>query len=202
VRHAISSRKGRRRHRLQPRRGTFIAAALGEAGATVYVTGRSTRRGKHTDAMPRRRGLIVSTVAWDRDVYIGGLYDVSKHVIVGMIWGLAKELRRHRIAALAVAPGFMRTERVLAAGRTDESGWKKIPGLRKTESPEYVGRVVAALVRDPNVLRRTGRTFRAGDLARSYGVTDVDGRRVPPFSVPKSFEKPMEDWESPPRARN
>jgi NAD(P)-dependent dehydrogenase (short-subunit alcohol dehydrogenase family) len=277
--------------------GRGIAAALGEAGATVYVTGRSTRRGRRTNAMPgtiedsaeevthrggrgiavrcdhtidrevaalfrrvrreqgcldllvnnawggyespgltpawfwktpierqwqrmfvagvrahmlaayyaiplmlpRRRGLIVSTVAWDRDLYIGSLYDVSKHAIVRMIWGLAKELRPHRIAAVSVAPGFVRTERVLERLGTDEAGWRKIPALRKTESPEYVGRAIVALAADPRVLRRSGRVFRVGDLARQYGFTDVDGRRIPPFSIPKSFEKLMEDWEKPRR---
>jgi NAD(P)-dependent dehydrogenase (short-subunit alcohol dehydrogenase family) len=151
--------------------------------------------------LPRRRGLIVSTVAWNRDLYLGSLYDVSKHAIVRMIWGLAKELRRHRIAAVAVAPGFMRTERVLKRLGTDEAGWRNVPALRRTESPEYVGRAVVALASDPRVLRRSGKVFRVGDLARAYGFTDVDGRRVPPFSIPKSFERLLEEWERPARGR-
>jgi len=145
--------------------------------------------------LPHRRGLIVSTVAWDHDKYIGSFYDVAKHAIVRMIFGLGRELRKHNIAAIAVAPGFMRTERVLAAFKINEQQWKKIPGLKQTETPEYTGRAVAALAADPKVVRKSGKAFRVGELAREYGFTDVDGRRVPPFTVPKSFEKFLEDYE-------
>ena len=62
----------------------------------------------------RAPGLIVSTVAWDHDKYIGSFYDVAKHSIVRLLWGLAMELRQHRIATVALAPGFMRTERVMS----------------------------------------------------------------------------------------
>ncbi|MBI3694303.1 MAG: SDR family oxidoreductase, partial [Acidobacteria bacterium] len=145
--------------------------------------------------LPRRQGLIVSTVAWEHNKYIGSFYDVAKHAIVRMIYGLARELKKHHVAAIALAPGFMRTERVLRACRTDEEHWRSVPHLNKTESPEYSGRAVAMLAADPKVLRRSGRAYRAGELAREYGFPDVDGRRVPPFTVPKSFEQMMEDWE-------
>jgi hypothetical protein len=59
-----------------------------------------------------------------------------------------------------------------------------VPALAGTESPRYVGRAVVALATDPNVLAKTDRVFRVGDLAAEYGVTDVDGRRIPPFEVP------------------
>ncbi len=141
-----------------------------------------------TPGLPRRRGLIVSTVAWDHDKYLGSFYDIAKHAIVRMIYGLAIELRPHKIAAVAVAPGFMRTERVLRAFKAEEQNWKKFPGMKRTETPEYLGRAVAALAADPRVLRKSGRAFHAGELAREYGFTDVDGRRVPPFRVPPFLE--------------
>jgi NAD(P)-dependent dehydrogenase (short-subunit alcohol dehydrogenase family) len=132
-------------------------------------------------------GLIVSTVAWDRDKYIGNFYDVSKHAIVRLLWGLAMELREHRIATITLAPGFMRTERVLShASGTD---WKKIPWLKQSESPEYLGRAVAALAGDRQVMRKSGKAFHAGELAREYGFTDIDGRRVPPFRIREPFVK-------------
>lgn len=144
--------------------------------------------------LPRRRGLIISTVAWDHDKYlnrpnhpnwgVGAFYDIAKHAIVRMIYGLGIELRPYKIAAVTVAPGFMRTERVLHFFKANERNWKKFPGLKRTETPEYVGRAVAALAADPRVLRKSGRAFHAGELARAYGFTDVDGRRVPPFTVP------------------
>jgi len=131
-------------------------------------------------------GLIVSTVAWDRGKYIGHFYDLAKHSIVRLLWGLATELRQHHIATVALAPGFMRTERVMshAQGETD---WKKIPWLKKSESPEYLGRAVAALAGDPRLMRRSGKAFHVGELAREYGFTDTDGRRVPPFRMRGSF---------------
>ncbi len=145
--------------------------------------------------LPQRQGLIVSTVAWDHDKYIGSFYDVAKHAIVRMIYGLALELRKHNIAAIAVAPGFMRTERVLKAYKTDEQHWQTIPALKQTETPEYVGRAIVMLAADPEVMRKSGRAFRAGELAPEYGFTDADRRRVPPFTVPKSFEKLLENYE-------
>jgi NAD(P)-dependent dehydrogenase (short-subunit alcohol dehydrogenase family) len=78
---------------------------------------------------PHVPGLIISTVAWDRDKYIGNFYDVAKHSIVRLLWGLAMELRRYHIAAIALAPGFMRTERVTSHAN-GESDWKKIPWLQ------------------------------------------------------------------------
>ena len=139
-------------------------------------------------------GLIVSTIAWDHDKYLGSFYDLAKHATVRMLWGLAIELREHRIATVALAPGFMRTERVMshAQGETD---WKKIPWLKKSESPEYLGRAVAALTADRRVMRRSGNAFHVGELAREYGFTDVDGRRVPPFIIREPFLKMMKKFE-------
>jgi NAD(P)-dependent dehydrogenase (short-subunit alcohol dehydrogenase family) len=134
--------------------------------------------------LPQKHGLIVSTIAWDHDKYISNFYDVAKHAIVRMTYGMAIELRRHGVAAVALAPGFMRTERVLAAFGATEANWREFPGLAPTETPEYTGRAVVALAADPDVMRKSGRAFRAGELAPEYGFTDVDGRQVPPFDVP------------------
>jgi NAD(P)-dependent dehydrogenase (short-subunit alcohol dehydrogenase family) len=139
--------------------------------------------------------LIVSTVAWDHDKYIGNFYDVAKHSIVRLLWGLAKELRRHRIATVALAPGFMRTERVMshANGETD---WKKIPWLENSESPEYLGRAVAALAGDARLMRKSGRAFHVGELALEYGFTDSDGRQVPPFVIREPFVDMVKKFEA------
>lgn len=137
--------------------------------------------------------LIVSTVAWDHDKYIGSFYDLAKHGIVRMLWGLARELRRYNIATVALAPGFMRTERVLAAYKTDPAHWQSVPALAKTETPEYAGRAIAQLAADPKIMQKSGRAFRVGELARAYRFTDVDARRVPPWEVPVGFEEFLED---------
>lgn len=257
--------------------GRAIAAVLGEAGATVYVTGRSTRAGGTTEGLPgtieeaaaevtarggegiavrvdhvddgqvrglfervaaeqgrvdllvnnvwggyegyfdadfdgpfwrqpagrwdgmftagvrahftasaavaplmveRGSGLIVSTVAWAFGEYMGNvLYDVSKAAIIRMMHGMASDLRSFGVAALAVAPGFMRTERVLAAHASHPFD------LSGTESPEYLGRAISALAADPDVIERSGGMYTAGELAREYGFTDVDGTQPEPFRI-------------------
>ena len=67
--------------------------------------------------------------------------------------------------------------------QTDEAHWQERPALARTESPRYVGRAVVALAADAQVMQRTGRVLRVGDLAREYGFTDVDGRQVPAFEL-------------------
>jgi len=131
--------------------------------------------------LAQRHGLIINITVWDRDKYLGNLfYDVAKGAINRMTFGMARELRPHNIAVLAVAPGFIRTERV--AGAFEAAGNKDY--LNFTESPEYVGRAVVAVASDPNVLDKSGRVLAVGDLAEEYGFTDVDGRRIPAFKIP------------------
>jgi len=123
------------------------------------------------------RGLIVSTIAWTFGKPMSGYYGVSKAAVVRFMEELAHELRPWGIAACAVAPGFMRTERVMQV--LGESS----PVLDETESPEYVGRGIAALAADPERMERSGQVLAAGDLARVYGFTDVDGRQPPRFEI-------------------
>jgi NAD(P)-dependent dehydrogenase (short-subunit alcohol dehydrogenase family) len=111
--------------------------------------------------LSNRRGLIVHTTAWDRDKYLGNLfYDVAKSAVNRMAFGMARELQSHQVAVVALAPGFVRTERVLAAfaaaGRLPDN----------LESPEYTGRAVVALAADANVMAKTGRVLTVGELAR------------------------------------
>jgi NAD(P)-dependent dehydrogenase (short-subunit alcohol dehydrogenase family) len=134
----------------------------------------------------RRAGLIVTVTFWDRDRYTGHFYyDLAKAAMTRLAFGLAQDLRPHHVASVAVAPGWMRTEFVLAGHRTDEEHWRQVPALAATESPRYVGRAVVALASDPAIMTRTGKVFRVGDLAVEYGFTDVDGRRVPAFELPE-----------------
>lgn len=137
-------------------------------------------------AMVRRgRGLIVTTTFWDRHRYMAGnlFYDLAKSAMTRLAFGMAQELRPHGVASVALSPGWMRTEFVLAGHRTDEAHWRERPELARTESTRYIGRAVVALAGDANVLARSGQALRVGDLAREYGFTDVDGRRVPPFEM-------------------
>lgn len=133
----------------------------------------------------QKRGLIVTTTFWDRDRYLAGnlMYDLAKASMNRLARGMAEELREHGVASVAVSPGWMRTEFVLAAHAATESTWRDKPELAKTESPRYLGRAVVALAADPGVRSKSGETLRVGDLAREYGFTDVDGRQVAPFEI-------------------
>jgi NAD(P)-dependent dehydrogenase (short-subunit alcohol dehydrogenase family) len=135
--------------------------------------------------VPQRHGLIVSTTANLRALpYLKNLfYDLSKNAVSHMVWAMAQELREHGVAAVAVAPGFMRTERIVEAfrraGAIDAlSG----PGGPK-ETPAYLGRAIVALAQDARVLEKSGELFDVGALAREYGFTDVDGSQPAPFRI-------------------
>jgi hypothetical protein len=157
-------------------RPAWRADAMWSAGVRAQMT---AARLAAQLMLARRAGLIVSTVAWAYDRSLGCLpYDVAKAAVVRMVFGMAEELRPHGVGAMAVAPGFMRTERVMAehAARPFD--------LSPTETPAFVARAVAALAEDADVLARSGGCFTAGDLAREYGFTDVDVRRPPGFRLP------------------
>jgi NAD(P)-dependent dehydrogenase (short-subunit alcohol dehydrogenase family) len=136
--------------------------------------------------LPQRRGLIVSTTA-NLEVlpYLRNLfYDLAKHAVGRLVWAMAHELRDHGVAALAVAPGFMRTERVVEAfrraGALDAINGPGGP----TETTAYLGRAIVALASDPEVMKRSGQLMEVGALAREYGFTDIDGTQPPPFRIP------------------
>jgi len=131
------------------------------------------------------RGLIVTTTFWDRDHYMQGnlFYDLAKASMTRLAFGMAQELKPHGVASVAVSPGWMRTEFVLAGHQASEHSWQERPALARTESPRYLGRAVVALASDGDVMQRSGQVLRVGDLAREYGFTDIDGRVVPPFEL-------------------
>ena len=130
-------------------------------------------------------GLIVTTTFWDRDRYLRGnmFYDLAKAAMNRLAFALAEELRPHGVASVALSPGWMRTEFVLAGHTTDEAHREERAALARTESPRYLGRAVAALAADGGVLRKTGRVLLVAELAREYGFTDVDGRQPGPFTI-------------------
>ncbi|MDQ0074078.1 NAD(P)-dependent dehydrogenase (short-subunit alcohol dehydrogenase family) [Variovorax boronicumulans] len=133
----------------------------------------------------QKRGLIVTTTFWDRGHYMKGnlFYDLAKASMTRLAFGMAQELKPHGVASVAVSPGWMRTEFVLAGHKTDEAHWQERPALAGTESPRYLGRAVAALAGDPQVMEKTGEVLRVADLARAYGFTDIDGRQVKAFEM-------------------
>jgi NAD(P)-dependent dehydrogenase (short-subunit alcohol dehydrogenase family) len=136
--------------------------------------------------LPQRRGLIVSTTAnlaalpYLRNVF----YDLSKYAVARLVWAMAQELREHDVSSVAVAPGFMRTERVAEAfRRAGAAEALNGPGGPK-ETPVYLGRAIVALAADPRVHEKSGQVLEVGTLAREYGFTDVDGSQPAPFRLP------------------
>jgi NAD(P)-dependent dehydrogenase (short-subunit alcohol dehydrogenase family) len=123
--------------------------------------------------LAKRPGLIVHTIAWAFGAYLGNvLYDTAKAATARMAFGLAQELRPHGVAAVALAPGH----------------------LGVSETPQYLGRAVAALAGDPQVMAKSGQLLTVGELAREYGFTDVDGTQPEPFQI--SEHKPEEHGPS------
>jgi NAD(P)-dependent dehydrogenase (short-subunit alcohol dehydrogenase family) len=123
--------------------------------------------------------LVACTIAWARDAYLGAsIYDAAKACIARFAFAMAHDLRERRVTAVAIAPGFMRTERVLAAHEDEPFD------LSVTESPEYLGRAIAHLAADPAHFEHSGELLTAGDLARVYGFTDVDGSQPETFTIP------------------
>ena len=106
-------------------------------------------------------------------------YDLAKTSVIRMAWAQAQELRSHGGTAVAVTPGWLRSEMMLDAYGVAEANWRdaiaKQPHFAITETPRYVGRAIAALAADPERARWTGQSLSSGQLAKLYGFTDLDG---------------------------
>lgn len=257
--------------------GRGIAVALGEAGATVYVTGRSTRAGRsdmgrpetieetaelvtarggagipvrvdHTDEqqvralfeqvrqeqdgrldvlvndvwggdglaewgtpfwehslangllmqqravhshiitshcaaqlmVARRQGLIIEITDGDDYQYRGTLfYSLAKVSAIHLAAAMAADLRRHNVTAVALTPGFLRSEAMLDHFGVTAANWRdavrKDPHFIASETPAYIGRAVVALASDPQVQEKTGQALSTWGLSEVYGLTDADG---------------------------
>jgi NAD(P)-dependent dehydrogenase (short-subunit alcohol dehydrogenase family) len=130
----------------------------------------------------RRRGLIVEVT--ESDTLGGGgnpLSQSAKLALKALALNMAGELRTHGVAAVAITPGYLRSESMLQHYGVTEANWrdggKKDSNFLESESPLFVGRAVAALATDPRVLERTGQLLSSWDLGREYRFTDYDGRR-------------------------
>jgi NAD(P)-dependent dehydrogenase (short-subunit alcohol dehydrogenase family) len=124
----------------------------------------------------RRRGLIVNISFWAAQKHIGNVaYGVSKAATDKLTADMSIELREYNVAAVSLYPGLVRTEKVMEA-----AAWLD---LSNSESPQFIGRAVAALADDPNVLEKTGRVLIAASLAQEYGFTDTDGKQPRPLTL-------------------
>ena len=132
--------------------------------------------------LERKRGLFVEITDGDGLEYRGNLfYDLAKVSVIRLAVAMDKELRPHGITALALTPGFLRSEAMLDGFGVTEANWqegaKQDPHFIASETPFFVGRAVAALAADPEVGRLAGTVQSSWGLSEVYGYRDVDGRQ-------------------------
>jgi NAD(P)-dependent dehydrogenase (short-subunit alcohol dehydrogenase family) len=107
-------------------------------------------------------------------------YDLAKAAVNRLAFSQGHELAPHQATAVAITPGWLRSEMMLEAYQVTEDTWrtaKAPPGFAVSESPRYVGRAIAALAADPDRHRWNQRSVTSGQLAAEYGFTDLDGTR-------------------------
>jgi NAD(P)-dependent dehydrogenase (short-subunit alcohol dehydrogenase family) len=166
---------------------------------------------KHSNTK-HRGGLIVEITDGDSFGYRGNLfYDLVKISVIRLAMIMAYELRKTQITALAVTPGFLRSEAMLDNFGVKEENWrdagKTDPNFLHSESPLYVGRALAALAADPDIKKKSGQVLSSWDLSDEYGFTDADGSRphwgrhfAETYGTPiKKFDAALYSnfWESP-----
>lgn len=129
-------------------------------------------------------GLVVEmtdgTAEYNEKNYRNSLfYDLAKWSVIRLAWSQARELAPHRCTAVALTPGWLRSEMMLDHFGVEERNWRdattREPHFAISETPRYVGRAVAHLASDPEVARFNGRSLSSGGLAKEYGFTDLDG---------------------------
>jgi NAD(P)-dependent dehydrogenase (short-subunit alcohol dehydrogenase family) len=133
----------------------------------------------------RTPGGLVVEVTDGTDEYnaanyrVSFFYDLAKATVNRMAFALAHELRPYNATAVSLTPGWLRSEAMLEAYGVTESNWRdateKAPHFAISESPAFIGRAVVALVQDPDVARWNGKSLSSGQLAKTYGFTDLDG---------------------------
>jgi NAD(P)-dependent dehydrogenase (short-subunit alcohol dehydrogenase family) len=122
------------------------------------------------------RGLIVNISHWAAQKHLGNVaYGVSKAATDKMTAHMAAELQPHGVTVVSLYPGMVRTEKVMAS-----AAWLD---LSNSESPEFIGRAIAALASDPDVIRHTGKILVAAAVALDCGFTDIDGKSPRPLTL-------------------
>ncbi|OKI51471.1 SDR family oxidoreductase [Streptomyces sp. MJM1172] len=131
-------------------------------------------------------GLVVEmtdgTAEYNTSRYrVSFFYDIAKSAVLRMAFALGHELGPRGATAVALTPGWLRSEMMLDAFGVSEANWRdaleRVPHFGISETPAYVGRAVAALAADPDVSRWNGQSLSSGQLAGVYGFTDLDGSR-------------------------
>lgn len=134
----------------------------------------------------RKRGIIIEITDGVDYKYRGNLYySLAKIAPIHMAIAMAEELRAHHVAAIAVTPGFLRSEEMLDYFGVCEDNWQdairsgkpQAEHFGESETPCFIGRAIAALAADPEVLAKSGQALSSWTLSDEYGFADIDGRR-------------------------
>jgi NAD(P)-dependent dehydrogenase (short-subunit alcohol dehydrogenase family) len=132
----------------------------------------------------RPGGLLVEvtdgTAEYNARTYrLSPFYDLAKNAVIRLAWAHARDLAPHGASAVAITPGWLRSEMMLEAFGVGEENWRdalaRVPHFAISETPRFVGRAVAALAADPQRARWNGQSLSSGGLAQVYGFTDLDG---------------------------
>jgi dehydrogenase/reductase SDR family protein 1 len=124
----------------------------------------------------KKSGLIVNISFWAAQVYLGNTqYGVSKAAVDKMTEYMAKELRKYEVAVVSLYPGLVRTESIMRNAKHFD--------MSNSESPQFIGRVVAALANDPNIMKKSGKVLVAAQEALDYGILDIDGKQPRPLTI-------------------
>jgi len=128
------------------------------------------------EMIKQQRGLIVNVSFWAAQKHLGNVaYGVSKAATDKLTADMAHELRNYKVAVVSLYPGLVRTEKVMEAAAFLD--------LSNSESPQFIGRAVAALAHDSEVMRKSGQVLVAAALAHEYGFTDIDGKQPRPLTL-------------------
>ena len=123
----------------------------------------------------KKSGLIVNISFWSAQVYLSNTqYGVSKAAVDKMSEYMAHELKKFNVAVVSLYPGLVRTESVMKNARHFD--------MSNSESPQFIGRVVAALAADPHIMKKSGKVLVAAQEALEYGIRDIDGKQPRPLT--------------------
>jgi dehydrogenase/reductase SDR family member 1 len=124
----------------------------------------------------KKGGLIVNISFWSAQVYMGNAqYGASKAAVDKLTEYMAHELKKYKVAVVSLYPGLVRTESIMLNAKHFD--------MSNSESPQFIGRVVAALADDPNIMKKSGQVLVAAQEALEYGIKDIDGRQPRPSTL-------------------
>ena len=147
--------------------------AMFNAGARAHFT---ASRLAAPMMVAQKSGLIVNISFWAAQKHMANvIYGASKAATDKLAKDMAHELRNYNVAAVSLYPGLVRTEEVMRNAKYFD--------MSNSESPQFVGRAVAGLAADPNIMQKSGQIFVTAQLALEYGFTDIDGKQVRPVTL-------------------